>query len=84
MSRVASNSGFTGQDGSYLSGLLLNKGNTVHGLKRISSSFNTGRIDRISIHPRQSGADLNDIDLKLVVGRLRVTAAALDTRSGRA
>ena len=39
--------GITGQDGSYLAELLLDKGYQVHGLKRRSSSFNTGRIDHI-------------------------------------
>jgi GDPmannose 4,6-dehydratase len=40
-------SGITGQDGSYLAELLLEKGYTVHGIVRRSSSFNTGRIDHI-------------------------------------
>src|SRR5690242_16073375 len=39
--------GITGQDGSYLAELLLHKGYEVHGLKRRSSSFNTGRIDDV-------------------------------------
>jgi len=39
--------GITGQDGSYLAALLLDKGYKVHGIVRRSSSFNTGRIDRI-------------------------------------
>jgi GDPmannose 4,6-dehydratase len=39
--------GITGQDGSYLAELLLTKGYEVHGLKRRSSSFNTGRLDDI-------------------------------------
>ena len=39
--------GVTGQDGSYLSEFLIKKGYTVHGIKRRSSSFNTGRIDHI-------------------------------------
>ena len=40
-------SGITGQDGSYLAELLLQKGYEVHGIIRRSSSFNTGRIDHI-------------------------------------
>lgn len=40
-------SGVTGQDGSYLSELLLTKGYIVHGIKRRSSSFNTDRIDHL-------------------------------------
>ena len=43
--------GVTGQDGSYLSELLLEKGYEVHGIKRRSSSFNTGRIDHIYEDP---------------------------------
>src|ERR1700747_646628 len=39
--------GITGQDGSYLAELLLDKGYEVHGLKRRSSSFNTDRVDHI-------------------------------------
>ena len=39
--------GITGQDGSYLAELLLSKGYQVHGIKRRSSSFNTGRINHI-------------------------------------
>jgi GDPmannose 4,6-dehydratase len=39
--------GATGQDGAYLAELLLDKGYIVHGLKRRSSSFNTGRIDHL-------------------------------------
>jgi GDPmannose 4,6-dehydratase len=38
-------SGVTGQDGAYLSELLLKKGYEVHGIKRRSSSFNTQRVD---------------------------------------
>ncbi|MGW0503981.1 GDP-mannose 4,6-dehydratase [Micromonospora sp. NPDC003241] len=58
MSRVALISGITGQDGSYLTEFLLNKGYTVHGIKRRSSSFNTDRLDRIDVHPRHSDARL--------------------------
>jgi GDPmannose 4,6-dehydratase len=39
--------GITGQDGSYLAELLLDKGYEVHGIIRRSSSFNTGRIDHL-------------------------------------
>ncbi|MDB5562045.1 MAG: GDP-mannose 4,6-dehydratase Bme9 [Hyphomicrobiales bacterium] len=47
--------GVTGQDGAYLSELLLGKGYHVHGLKRRSSSFNTGRIDHLYQDPREGG-----------------------------
>jgi len=43
--------GITGQDGSYLAELLLEKGYMVHGIIRRSSSINTGRIDHIYSHP---------------------------------
>ncbi|MES2986088.1 MAG: GDP-mannose 4,6-dehydratase [Patescibacteria group bacterium] len=43
--------GITGQDGSYLAELLLEKGYEVHGIKRRSSSFNTERLDHIFNHP---------------------------------
>ena len=45
--KVALITGITGQDGAYLSELLLSKGYVVHGVKRRSSSFNSGRIDHI-------------------------------------
>ncbi len=45
--KVALITGVTGQDGAYLAELLLKKGYTVHGVKRRSSSFNTGRIDHL-------------------------------------
>jgi GDPmannose 4,6-dehydratase len=48
--------GITGQDGSYLTELLLKKGYEVHGIIRRSSSFNTGRIDHIYQDPHESGA----------------------------
>lgn len=48
--------GITGQDGAYLSRFLLNKGYCVHGVKRRSSSFNTGRIEDIYEDPHVDGA----------------------------
>lgn len=50
--------GITGQDGSYLSELLLDKGYEVHGLIRRSSSFNTGRIDHLYQDPHIMGVKL--------------------------
>lgn len=47
MSKVALITGITGQDGAYLAELLLQKGYTVHGIKRRSSLFNTDRIDHL-------------------------------------
>ena len=43
--------GVTGQDGAYLAELLLAKDYVVHGVKRRSSSFNTGRIDHLYQDP---------------------------------
>ena len=50
--------GITGQDGSYLTELLLAKGYTVHGMIRRASSFNTGRIDHLFNDPDLSGQRL--------------------------
>jgi GDPmannose 4,6-dehydratase len=52
--KVALITGITGQDGAYLAELLLRKGYTVHGVKRRSSSFNTGRIDHLYRDPHDS------------------------------
>ncbi|MGW1466724.1 GDP-mannose 4,6-dehydratase [Streptomyces sp. NPDC002308] len=67
MAKTALITGVTGQDGSYLSELLLDKGYTVHGLIRRSSSFNTERIDHIYQGPEEADrsfvlhhADLSD------------------------
>ena len=49
--KIALITGVTGQDGAYLSEFLLKKGYEVHGIKRRSSSFNTGRIDHIYQDP---------------------------------
>ena len=50
--------GITGQDGSYLAELLLDKGYEVHGIKRRSSSFNTERIDHIYQDPHIKNKNL--------------------------
>ena len=47
--------GITGQDGAYLAEFLLDKGYSVNGVKRRSSSFNTGRIDKLYQDPHESG-----------------------------
>ena len=51
--KVALISGVTGQDGAYLARLLLDKGYIVHGIKRRSSSFNSGRIEDIYQDPHE-------------------------------
>ena len=50
--KVALITGITGQDGSYLAELLLEKGYEVHGIIRRSSSFNTGRIAHLYDDPK--------------------------------
>ncbi|MFM1935491.1 MAG: GDP-mannose 4,6-dehydratase [Planctomycetota bacterium] len=67
MSKTALITGITGQDGSYLTELLLSKGYDVHGIVRRSSTFNTDRLDHIYQDPHLPGArlklhygDLND------------------------
>ena len=54
MKKVALITGVTGQDGSYLAELLLEKGYEVHGIKRRASSFNTDRIDHLYQDPHAS------------------------------
>ena len=54
--KVALITGVTGQDGAYLAELLLGKGYLVHGVKRRSSSFNTGRVDHLYADPHEESA----------------------------
>lgn len=66
MKKKALVTGITGQDGSYLTELLLEKGYEVHGIRRRSSSFNTGRIDHliqepIAVHTRDLTLHYGDI-----------------------
>jgi GDPmannose 4,6-dehydratase len=56
--KVALITGITGQDGSYLAELLLEKGYIVHGIKRRTSSFNTKRIDHVYQDPHIEHANL--------------------------
>lgn len=65
MTKVALITGITGQDGSYLAELLLEKGYEVHGMKRRSSSFNTQRIDHLyqDIHNKSAKFKLHYGDL---------------------
>ncbi|WP_410510993.1 GDP-mannose 4,6-dehydratase [Paenibacillus sp. BR2-3] len=58
MSKVALITGITGQDGSYLAELLLDKGYIVHGLKRRSSLFNTDRINHLFQDPHEDDVRL--------------------------
>ena len=52
INKIALIFGVTGQDGSYLAKLLIDKGYIVHGVKRRSSSFNTGRVDHLYQEPQ--------------------------------
>lgn len=65
MSKVALVTGVTGQDGAYLSDLLLRKGYEVHGIKRRSSLFNTERIDHLYRDPHEK-----DVRFRLHYGDL--------------
>jgi GDPmannose 4,6-dehydratase len=65
MSKVALITGVTGQDGAYLTDLLLKKGYIVHGIKRRSSLFNTERIDHLYQDPHEK-----NVQLKLHYGDL--------------
>src|ERR1700750_31379 len=65
MAKVALITGVTGQDGAYLTDLLLKKGYIVHGIKRRSSLFNTGRIDHLYQDPHEK-----NVQLKLHYGDL--------------
>src|SRR5215475_2067450 len=53
--KVALITGVTGQDGAYLAALLVSKGYVVHGVKRRSSSFNTGRVDHLYVDSHETG-----------------------------
>jgi GDPmannose 4,6-dehydratase len=79
--RVALITGITGQDGSYLAELLLEKGYRVHGIKRRASSFNTSRIDHLYQDPHEPDprlvlhyGDLTDSsNLIRIIGEVRPT-----------
>jgi len=58
MPKKALITGITGQDGSYLAELLLEKGYEVHGLIRRASTFNTGRIEHLYKDPHEQGTRL--------------------------
>ena len=56
--KIALVTGVTGQDGAYLSDLLLSKGYEVHGIRRRTSLFNTSRIDHL-IDEKQNNSNFN-------------------------
>ena len=57
--KIALITGITGQDGSYLAKLLIEKGYEVHGIKRRASSFNTDRIDHLYQDPHEQGVKMH-------------------------
>lgn len=59
MQKIALITGVTGQDGAYLSELLLEKNYVVHGVKRRASSFNTGRIDHLYTDPHEGKSNFH-------------------------
>ena len=73
-SKTALVTGITGQDGSYLAQLLIDKGYVVHGLRRRASSFNTGRIDHVlrDAHDRDAKLFLHYGDLTDASGLSRI------------
>jgi GDPmannose 4,6-dehydratase len=72
--KIALITGVTGQDGAYLAALLLDKGYVVHGLKRRSSSFNTGRIDHLyqDLHEKDVRFALHHGDLTDATNLIRI------------
>ena len=58
MKKIALITGITGQDGAFLAEFLLDKGYTVHGIKRRASLFNTDRIDHLYQDPHEKGRRL--------------------------
>ena len=72
--RVALITGVTGQDGAYLAELLLAKGYIVHGIKRRSSSFNTGRVEHLyqDLHERDVRFMLHYGDLTDATNLIRI------------
>ncbi len=79
--KVALITGVTGQDGGYLSELLLSKGYIVHGVKRRSSSFNTGRIDHLyqDVHERDVRFRLHYGDMTDSTNLIRIMAEVQPT-----
>tara|TARA_Y200000002_G_scaffold356021_1_gene337470 strand:+ start:13849 stop:14892 length:1044 start_codon:yes stop_codon:yes gene_type:complete len=79
MQKVALIFGITGQDGSYLAKYLIEKGYIVHGVKRRSSSFNTGRIDELYQDPHEKKkklflhyGDITDsISVSSIIGKVK-------------
>ncbi len=71
--RTALITGITGQDGSYLAELLLDKGYEVHGLVRRASTFNTGRLDGVYQDPHEKERDCTFITATSPTARASLT-----------
>lgn len=74
MAKTALISGITGQDGSFLAELLLEKGYEVYGIIRRSSSFNTDRINHLYHDPHKPNTHL-----RLVYGDLNDSARSIQS-----
>src|SRR6188508_62032 len=74
MSKIALITGITGQDGAYLTELLLNKGYEVHGIKRRASMFNTDRIDHLyqDLHEKNVNFSLHYGDMTDSTNLIRI------------
>jgi hypothetical protein len=83
MAKVALITGVTGQDGAYLAELLLQKGYVVHGLRRRSSSFNSGRIEHLyrDLHSEDVRFFLHYGDLTDATNLIRLIQQIQPTRS---
>ena len=68
--KVALITGVTGQDGSYLAELLIEKGYEVHGIKRRSSNFNTNRLNEI--YKENKDSDIMDMMKRLTIIKRKV------------
>src|SRR4051812_26067058 len=79
--KIALITGVTGQDGGYLAELLLSKGYIVHGVKRRSSSFNSGRIDHLyqDVHERDLRFRLHYGDMTDSTNLIRIMAEVQPT-----
>jgi len=75
MNKKALITGVTGQDGSYLAELLLEKGYEVHGLIRRASSFNTGRVKHLYRDPHEDG-------VRFFLANAAASTSALRTQCG--
>ena len=72
--KIALIAGITGQDGSYLSEFLLEKGYEVHGIIRRSSTFNTGRLNHIFNHPNLTlhyGDVTDSLNINLLTSKIQ-------------